>query len=156
MSNIDNKTHSTHKTHGEILSEIARELRRYLTMYPMAVIVREEALANIATSAHTVQVLHKVVGVSDLYAWAFGQRVFDEVPPKTVKKLVANDSLAEKDAVAAALEQFVGAQTYACDDESDAVAVGIAWLLQRGMIDDPYAPKEEPPPPKKRKSTKKK
>lgn len=141
MSNVDNK--STHKHHGEILLEIAREMRRYLTLNPVAVVVREEALANISTSARTIQVLHKVVGVSDLYAWSFGGREFEEISPKTVKKLVANDPNAEKDAVAAALEQFVGPQTYACDDESDAVAVGVAWLLQRGMIDNPYPPPEK-------------
>lgn len=63
---------------------------------------------------------------------------------------MANDPNAEKDAVAAALEQFVGPMTYACDDESDAVAVGVAWLLQQGKIADPYAPKIiEPPKPKR-------
>lgn len=113
--------------------------------------VREEALSNIATSAKTIQVLHKVVGVTDLYAWAFGGRVFDEISPKTVKKRVTDDALAEKDVVAAALERFVGKQEYACDDESDAVAVGVAWLIQQGMIDDPYAlkPKEQPSKPKR-------
>lgn len=113
--------------------------------------VREEALSNIATSAKTIQVLHKVVGVTDLYAWAFGGRVFDEISPKTVKKRVTDDALAEKDVVAAALERFVGKQEYACDDESDAVAVGVAWLIQQGMIDDPYAlkPKEQISKPKR-------
>ena len=33
-------------------------------------------------------VLNKVVGVSDLYAWGFGNRVFQEIDPKTIKKLV--------------------------------------------------------------------
>ena len=32
--------------------------------------------------------------------------------------------------VADALEKYVGPQEYACDDWSDAVAVGIAWLIQ--------------------------
>ena len=120
--------------------------------YPLASVIREEALANISTSARTVQVLHKVVGISDLYAWAFGGRVFEEIPPKTIKKLVANDPNAEKDAVASALEQFVGPMEYACDDESDAVAVGIAWLLQHNLIDNPYPPD----PPAEKKSRKKK
>lgn len=120
--------------------------------YPMAVVIREEALANISTSAKTVQVLHKVVGISDLYAWSFGGRVFEEIPPRVIKKLVANDFNAEKDAVAAALEQFVGKKEYACDDESDAVAVGVAYLLQRNLIDNPYPPD----PPQEKKSRKKK
>lgn len=117
----------------------------------MAVIVREQALDKQGgpRNSRVIEVLHKVVGVSDLYAWGLGGRVFDEIHPKTIKKLVANDQLAEKDAVASALTQFVGPQQYECDDESDATAVGIAWLLQKGMIDSPYPPPEKPSRKKK-------
>ena len=52
---------------------------------------------------------------------------------------MAGSSTAEKEEVAAALEQFVGKREYACDDESDAVAVGIAWLIQNNFLDSPYA-----------------
>ena len=112
----------------------------------MAVIVREEALDKQEgpRSSRVIEVLHKVVGVSDLYAWGFGGREFAEVHPKTVKKLITNDPNAKKDVVALSLPQFVGDQEYACDDESDAVAVGVAWLISQGMIDNPY-----PPEPKK-------
>ena len=113
-------------------------------MNPMAVIVREQALDKQGgpRNSRVIEVLHKVVGVADLYAWGFGGRVFEEIHPKTIKKLVANDQLAEKDVVAAALPQFVGEHQYACDDESDAVAVGIAWMLEKGMIKSPYLPPE--------------
>lgn len=119
---------------------------------PLSVIVREQALDKQGgpRNSRVIEVLHKVVGVSDLYAWGLGGREFEEVHPKTIKKLVANDQLAEKDAVAAALTQFVGEREYACDDESDAVAVGIAWLLEQGMLDSPY------PPPEKKTTRKKK
>lgn len=73
-----------------------------------------------------------------MYGWGLGGRIFEEVHPKTIKKLVANDQLAEKEVVADSLAQFVGEREYACDDESDAVAVGIAWLIQQGKIDSPY------------------
>jgi crossover junction endodeoxyribonuclease RuvC len=118
----------------------------------MAVVVREQALDKQGgpRNSRVIEVLHKVVGVADLYAWGLGGRVFDEIHPKTIKKLVANDQLAEKDVVAQSLAQFVGEREYACDDESDAVAVGIAWLLEKGMIDSPY------PPPEKQKTTRKK
>lgn len=108
---------------------------------PIAEVVREQALDKQAgpRGSRVLEVLHKVVGVSDLYAFGFGGRVFDEIHPKTIKKLVANNQLAEKDEVASALTQFVGEREYACDDESDAVAVGVAWLLQHGLIDNPYA-----------------
>lgn len=148
-SNIDNKNASgKKKPHGQILSEIASELRRYLTGSPMGTLVREQALSIVVgyskTNAkyynpETIKILHEVVGVADLYAWGLGGRVFDEIGPKAVKKYVTGNGLAEKDDVAKALPQFVGEREYACDDESDAVAVGIAWLIQQGMIDDPYA-----------------
>ena len=102
-------------------------------------------MLNIATSGKTVQVLSKVVGVSDLYAWGFGGKEFEDISPKTVKKLVANNDNAEKEEVANALEQFVGKRDYACDDESDAVAVGIAWLIRHGMIDSTFPEKEKQP-----------
>lgn len=125
-------------------------MRRYLTANPFAVVVREQALDKQGgpRNSRVIEVLHKVVGVADLYAWGFGARVFKEVHPKAVKKLVANDQLAEKEEVAAALKQFVGEREYACDDESDAVAVGVAWLLASGLIDSPY------PPPEKKSSKK--
>lgn len=123
-----------------MLSEIAHELRRYLTKNPSAIIVREQALDKQGgpRNSRVIEVLHKVVGIADLYGWGFGGRVFEEIHPKTIKKLVANDQLAEKDVVAASLSQFVGEREYACDDESDAVAVGIAWLLREGKLDSPY------------------
>lgn len=111
----------------------------------MAVLVREEALrkSGTAASGKVLSILNKVVGVADLYAWAFGGREFIEIPPQTVKKAVTDNANAEKEDVAAALEQFVGKQEYACDDESDAVAVGVAWLIQQGMIDSPYIEKKD-------------
>lgn len=118
--------------------DIARELSRYIKANPGSILVREKALDVISRSAKTVEVLHKVVGMSDLYAWWLEKTEFEEVPVKTVKSLVANDKDAGKDAVAASLDQFVGRREYARDDESDAVAVGIAWLIQRGLIDSPY------------------
>ena len=121
--------------------DIARELSRYIKANPGSILVREKALDVISRSAKTVEVLHKVVGMSDLYAWWLEKTEFEEVPVKTVKSLVANDKDAGKDAVAASLDQFVGHREYARDDESDAVAVGIAWLIQRGLIDSPYKKK---------------
>ena len=107
---------------------------------PMCVIVREQALDKQGgpRNSRVIEVLHKVVGVADLYAWGLGGRVFEEIHPKTIKKLVANDAEAKKDVVADSLTQFVGERTYECDDESDAVAVGIAWLIRNGMIKNPY------------------
>ena len=92
------------KTHGQALLEISRALNSYLRKYPDAILVRERALLIVIkgkTSVRTISTLHKVVGVSDLCAWSFGKRTFQEVPPRTVKTLVAGDSKADKAAVAA-------------------------------------------------------
>jgi crossover junction endodeoxyribonuclease RuvC len=89
--------------------------------------VREKAIGHTITTINTIMVLNKVVGVSDLYAWGFGKRVFEEIDPRTVKKLITGDGKADKETVAAALEKYVGPQTYRVDDWSDAVAVGVAW-----------------------------
>lgn len=123
-----------------MLSEIAREFRRYLVKCPTAVVVRERALdvQGGPRKSRVIEVLHKVVGVSDLYAWGLGGRVFVEIPPQTVKKLITDNANAEKDEVAAALKQFVGEWDYQCDDESDAVAVGVAHLIRAGLLESPY------------------
>lgn len=101
-------------------------------------VVREKALDHQdRRKSRVIEVLHKVVGVADLYAWSYGSREFDEIPAVTVKKYITGDHLAEKDDVARALDQFVGHREYECDDESDAVAVGVAWLIENKMIDNP-------------------
>lgn len=126
-----------------MLMEIGRELARYIKANDGAVIVREKALDVISRSAKTVEVIHKVVGVTDLYAWWLTQSEFEEIPVKTIKAFVANNKDADKEQVAVALDQFVGKHEYACDDESDAVAVGIAYLIGAGLIDSPYKGKKE-------------
>lgn len=132
-SAVNNKNKD--KTHGQMLGENAKELRTYLEQNPDAILVREQALGMIGKSAQTVMTLNKMVGVADLYAWAFGQRTFLEVHPKTAKKWVSGYGLKGKDGVAAALEKYVGPREYEFDDESDAVAVGVAWLLINNYLD---------------------
>lgn len=100
MSFINNKY--SRKTHGQILGEIAHELHVYLKEYPEATLIREEALYSTTKgTVKTVAVLHKVVGVSDLYAWASDGREFQEISPLTVKKLITGNAKAEKEEVAA-------------------------------------------------------
>lgn len=99
-SYVNNKY--SRKCHGEILSEIAHELHVYLKEYPDATLIREEALyASTKGTIKTVAVLHKVVGVSDLYAWACDGREFQEISPLTIKKLITGNAKAEKEEVAA-------------------------------------------------------
>lgn len=56
-----------------------------------------------------------------------------EYSPTAIKKLVGGSGSAGKEEVAAGLFPYVGEQTYVCDDESDAVAVGITFLLKHKL-----------------------
>lgn len=120
MLHLDN---SKCKTHGEALTRIYSlvfTLARQADCY-----VRERGFSRFQTGTQT---LFKVVGVSDLALWAAKQAVFDEIPPASVKKIITGKGNATKEEVAAALIPYVGEYEYACDDESDSVAVGVAWV----------------------------
>lgn len=93
--------------------------------------VRERAFARFP---HETQALSKVTGIADLTAWQTAKAAYQELAPTTVKKLLTGSGKADKAAVAAALESYVGPQTYATDDESDAAATGIAWSVSTGWI----------------------
>lgn len=93
--------------------------------------VRERAFSRFARETQT---LNKVVGIADLAVWDITQSSFSEIAPTTVKKLLTGSGRASKDEVAAALSDYLGEQTYATSDESDAAAVGVAWLIQNDLI----------------------
>ena len=84
--------------------------------------------------AAETEVIFKMVGVADLYAWKHN-KVFEEIPPTVIKQVLTGNQKATKEEVAEALEHYVGKQDYAFDDESDSVAVGICWLIQHGYLD---------------------
>ena len=74
------------------------------------------------------------MGVADLTAWQTAEAAYCEIAPTTVKKLLTGSGKAEKSEVAESLVRYVGALEYETDDESDAVAVGIAWLIQQKLL----------------------
>lgn len=105
--------------------------------------IRERAFSRFHKETQT---LNKVVGVADLALWNLrdavapldrggwiftdDNRQFMEIPPVSIKKLVTGNARANKEEVAKAIHQFVGTHEYKYDDESDAVAVAIAWLMK--------------------------
>ena len=89
--------------------------------------VRERGFSRFATETQTI---FRMVGVTDLVLWDEAHKSFDQLAPKEVKLLVAGNGTATKKVVCEALPQYVGQQEYKTDDESDAVAVGVAWLLK--------------------------
>lgn len=95
------------------------------------VLVRERAFTRFSRDT---QALFKVIGIADLAAWQTRQSAFCEVAPKTVKKVLTGNGNASKAEVAQRLSAYVGEQEYECDDESDATAVGIAWLIENDYV----------------------
>lgn len=89
--------------------------------------VRERGFSRFAAETQTI---FRMVGVTDLVLWDETGKSFDQLAPKEVKLLVAGDGRATKENVRDALSKFVGPLEYKTDDESDSVAVGIAWLLK--------------------------
>ncbi|MDU0071709.1 MULTISPECIES: hypothetical protein [Bacillus] len=60
------------------------------------------------------------------------------IPATTVKSMVAGSGKAEKDELQAAVRRMTGYKgEFANFDESDAAAIGLAWLIHEGLIDKP-------------------
>lgn len=126
-SHVDNRKQSY--THGEMLHRIQHHMQPL--MEQADVLVREKGFTRFSQET---QALFKVVGVSDLTAHVAELMPFYEITPTSVKKLVAGCGRATKEEVMEALQQYVGRHAYTCDDESDAAAVAVAWLIQNSLI----------------------
>lgn len=128
------------KYHGQILDEIYEEACRYIYNMNIAVFASEAAFSKFSRDTAAINKAH---GIMDWMLWHYRNMAHQELSPKAIKKLVTGSGNATKDDVEAALEQYVGKQTYACDDESDATAVAVAWLIENGYIDCPYGKEDD-------------
>lgn len=121
--------HSSKASHGELLGEIydvLMELSKGIDVF-----VRERAFSRFP---HETQALFKVIGIADFVAWQCGQGFFEEIAPTTIKKTLTGSGKASKKEVADSLKNYIEPADFSTDDESDAVAVGIAWLLSRKLL----------------------
>lgn len=98
--------------------------------------VREKGFSRFP---HETQALFKVVGIADLTAWRHAHNVYHEIAPTTIKRLLTGSGKASKVEVAESLFYYVGAFSYSTDDESDAVAAGIAWLLSEKKTSEKFS-----------------
>lgn len=122
-------------THGARLTQIAEEIAFLIRKYQPEHIVREKGFSRFAA---TTQALFKVVGVSDYISHRDVGKAVDEIAVTTVKKAVTGDGRADKQAVQDAVLRILQIDTtdyFTNDDESDACAVGIAYLLGKKLID---------------------
>ncbi|PFJ12474.1 crossover junction endodeoxyribonuclease RuvC, partial [Bacillus cereus] len=100
---------------------------------PFDTIVREKGFSRFAA---TTQALFKVVGVSDLVL-----RVYHivELSPTTIKTIMTGSGKAGKEEVELAVRDVLGLgedYIFISDDESDACAVILAYLLENGILED--------------------
>lgn len=133
LTSVNNKGQSKKKTHGQILYEIQKEFFDFLDGVVPDFFVREHEIMHMKNPSE--RSVTKVVGLMDILAYEMNRPWF-EIYPVTVKSLVAGSGRAEKDEVAQSLPEFVGSRKYANDDESDATAVAVAWLIQNGQLKD--------------------
>lgn len=120
------------KPHGDILSDIGTMFGEFLKRKGIAVVVKERTISRFAQDT---LVLGKVTGVAEMILWVVAQTEFQELAPMTIKKLVAGNGRASKEEVAEAIDNYCSHTQFQTDDESDAVAVAIAWLIQNGYMD---------------------
>lgn len=130
------------KPHGQVLSEISEMFGRMLCVAPDGILVRERSFVKFAQETIA---LNKVVGIVDMLLWTSRKQQFEELTPTQIKKYLTGNAHADKDEVADGLIPYIGKQEYACDDESDAAATAIAFLISEGYL-DPILPEtpEEP------------
>jgi len=129
---IDNKNDKK-KCHGELLEEIRRGFIDIAFMRSLnTFFVRETEIMHMKVPSE--RSLSKVVGLMDMMLWKISHKEWFSIYPTTVKKLITGSGKAEKNQVAKDLEYYIGKQDYKCDDESDAAAVAIAWLIEQGQI----------------------
>lgn len=129
---INNKKYAK-KPHGYRLHRISTVLKDTLRKYEITDMVRERGFSK---GHNATQTLFKVVGVSDLMGFVFGHSDIAEITPPSVKKTITGDGKASKEDVANALAVYVGEIQYANEDESDAVAVAVAYAIQEKLIKD--------------------
>ncbi len=130
LSSLDNK--SSKKPHGAILEEIVDMMPIPDDTDAPVYFVREHGF--ITKGAYAQMTKNKVVGIVDYAIWKYRKKTWYELYPTTTKKAVTGSAKAMKEEVAEGLTKFLGRQAYSNDDESDAAAVAVAFLLQNGFV----------------------
>lgn len=146
-TNVNNKTKT--KPHGQQLDEVLKAMAFFFPDVEKdgvpTYFVREKAALSAFSQAMIGQA--KMAGMADWVIWRINHQWY-ELTPNAIKKQVTGNGKAEKQEVEAALTQHFGPREYACDDESDAAAVGQAFMMANGLI-QPANPSEKSEKPEK-------
>lgn len=144
------------KTYCEQIDEAAKVFSSLVTI-GVSVYVRERAVASYHQETFMLQ---RVAGIFDLMLWRECAVEFEEIAPPRVKKNVTGYGFAPKQEVANGVANYCEPREWKTDDESDAVAVGIAWLVENGYLEikplEKYRDKYEAIKLKEEKAAKKK
>lgn len=138
LSHVDNKEkHKKDWSTAQKLSAIAEEIRRLINKYKgFDAVVRERGFSRYA---NTTQLLFRVVGVSDLITLQeAGIKEIEEIPPTTIKLIIAGYSRASKDEVEEGVRKHLSSQQknlkFYSDDEADSVAVALTYCIKKGLL----------------------
>jgi len=124
---------------GFRLNYIAKEVRAVYKKYDLDRVVKEQSFSNARIKA--TQQIFKVNGVWELMTYISDKEDFAEMANSTVKKELTGNGRADKktvaDAVLAEFRDIMGNPTisFSNEDESDAVAILIAYCRKEGLID---------------------
>lgn len=92
------------------------------------IFVKEALSPKYFTDTITMAMSHAIAECS-LEVMFNGEERWEELHANTVKKVITGNGKATKEEVAEKLKDVFGEIKYEVDDESDAVALGLAWLL---------------------------
>lgn len=117
------------------LNRIYTRLSRLLVLHKVDVVVRERGFSKYPA---TTQKLFKVVGVCDLTCCWEGHDKVIEITPTTIKKALTGSGKGSKGAVQQSVRDYLVDEQYdfkfKSEDVSDATAVGIAYLINKGDL----------------------
>lgn len=136
VSHIDNKKDKKLGT-AEKLQKLYLHLKDIFQKYgEFDSVVREKGFSRFA---NTTQLLFRVVGVSDLVALQeAGIKDVEEIPPTTIKSMIAGYSRADKEEVEEGVRTFLSEEQkdmkFYSDDESDSVAVALTYAIKKGWL----------------------
>lgn len=121
------------ESHGKRLKRQYNTLKVLSEQYPDAIIVKESVHSG---RAKTSIVLAKVHGVVELL---FNEGTIYKYPATTIKKQITGNGKAKKEEVMTAVieclvQHGIVDVTFKTDDESDAVAVALTFLLKKGWL----------------------
>ena len=107
---------------------IANEYKKFMEVYPVEKIVMEQGFTRYNVST---QMIFRCVGLTN---YIFSEYEQISIPATTVKKILTNKGNCGKETVQKAVLDIYPKLKFSNYDESDAVAVGIAFFRKEGIL----------------------